>query len=286
MTLLIQRPVPGSRLRQTGGQLGELLVECHKPCLPLSVAVLQGLHLAVVPQFGVQLHQLLFQSITFALDEFQRLCRRQLLLQLHLLLLQIPQQLAQLGQAALLVLLRQGGDAQLQARQAGMLTIGISQSLGERLAIELEVFGAQGQHGSSQHLVQRRQLIGRQRACQLLVEVVALGAHLLSQLGQLSVHAGEFAFDGCQRPALRLAQADHQSISLGLHVAAARLQNRPAFHQSESLLQCLQLLALLAQLLLLQLPLALLPHGLAILLSQAVQLAIALLQLVLKGLLA
>ena len=109
--------------------LGERLVECHQPCLPLSVAVLVGLHLAVVPQFGVQLHQLLFQCITFALDEFQRLCRRQLFLQLHLLLLQIPQQLAQLGQAALLVLLRQGGDAQLQARQASMLTIGISQSL-------------------------------------------------------------------------------------------------------------------------------------------------------------
>lgn len=74
---------------------------------------MQGLHLAVVPQLGIQLQQLLLQRIPLALDNFQRLRRRQLLLQLHLLLLQIPQQLAQLGQAALLVLLRQGGDAQL-----------------------------------------------------------------------------------------------------------------------------------------------------------------------------
>lgn len=117
-----------------------------------------------------------------------------------------------------------------------MLAIGIAKSLGERQAIELEVFGAQCQHGSGQHLVQGCQLIARQSACQLLVEVVALRAHLLCQLGHLCVHTEQLAFDGCQWSALRLAQANHERIALLLHVAAARLQNRPAFHQSESLL--------------------------------------------------
>jgi hypothetical protein len=131
LALLIQRPVASGRLRQAGGQLGELLIECHKPCLPLSVAVLQGLHLAVVTQLGIQLHQLLFQRIPFTLDAFQRLRRRQLLLQLCLLLLQVPLQLAQLRQAALLVLLGQVGDAQLQAWQADMRIIGVCPSLPE-----------------------------------------------------------------------------------------------------------------------------------------------------------
>lgn len=90
LALLIQRPVASGRLRRAGGQLGELLIECHKPCLALSIAALQGLHLGVVTQLGIQLHQLLFQRIPLTLDAFQRLRRRQLLLQLCLLLLQVP----------------------------------------------------------------------------------------------------------------------------------------------------------------------------------------------------
>jgi hypothetical protein len=74
LALLIQRPVASCRLRQAGGKLGELLIECGTSRAWRSASLLlQILHLGVVAQLGIQLHQLLFQRIPLTLGRFPTL---------------------------------------------------------------------------------------------------------------------------------------------------------------------------------------------------------------------
>lgn len=286
LALLVQCPVPLARLGQAGGQFGELLREGFQSALPLGFAVLQGLHVRVVTQLIIQLRQLLLQRLALLFDLFQRQSSAQLLLELSLLLLQLLLQFAQLRQGSLLMLQRQGFQPQLEAGQLETPRIRIGQGRSQGMAIEPEILCTQGQHWLGQHLVQRSQLRCRQEVGQLLVQVLSLGAHLLSDLRQLLLDSGQFALDGRWRAALCLVDTDDQRIAFFLQFAAARFQYGAVGNQGKTLLQLAQLFALLVKLRLFLLALVLLAGRLNVLLAQALQLDITLRQFMLQGLLA
>ncbi|MCY1531111.1 hypothetical protein D9M68_663270 [compost metagenome] len=54
LTLLIQCVVPLCRLGQMGAEFCEPVLQCLQPRLALGLAVLQVLHVRVVPQLGIQ----------------------------------------------------------------------------------------------------------------------------------------------------------------------------------------------------------------------------------------
>ena len=212
---------------------------------------------------------MLLQRLALLFDVFQSQGGGQLFLQLSLLLLQLLLQFAQFRQSALLILRGQGFQPQLQARQVELPGISIGQGCNQRFAIEMEVFAAQSQYRLGQHLVQRTELFRRYDTGQLLIEVLPLGAQLLSQLRGFPFDPGQLALDGRRCAALRLADPYHQRIPLFLQLAPARFQQGAVGDQDKTLLQGAQLFALLAELLLFQLALILLACGLHVLFAQA-----------------
>ena len=171
---------------------------------------------------------------------------------------------------------RQCVQIECQPRQAGGLR---GQCCSQRRCIQREIICAQGEHGAGQCPVEDGQLFRRELAGQLLVEVVALRADFLFQLGQFPLQALDFALYGGRLAALRLTDAHDDGIDVLLQRGALLVQQLPFRNEGKAALQRLQLVGLLAQLLFFLFGQALPAGQLDVLVPQAFHLGVVLAQL-------